>query len=60
MHGVPIPMPPHEKSGNEETNTPSCPGAIGPIGTLRDQTFFFHAIFNRTIGLRLCVMIDGC
>lgn len=53
-------MPPHEKSGNEETNTPSCSGAIGPIGTLRDQTFFFHAIFNQTIGLRLCVMIDGC
>lgn len=52
MHGVPIPMPPHEKSGNEETNTPSCPGAIGPIGTLRDPTFFFHAIFNRTVGLR--------
>lgn len=59
MHGVAIPIPPLEKSGNKETNT-SCHGPIGPIGTFRDPTFFFHAIFNRTVGLRLCVMIDGC
>lgn len=43
------------KRGEEH---PSCHGAIGPVGTLRDPTFFICAIFNQTVGLRLCLCDD--